>query len=582
MQQLLDEISLLLSSSLWDTIQITENQLQTPPKKDLWDLCIALFDYMKQYKIWPNHIADTIVSQHNLRDNSVIESISQAWPYLNIKLSKLFYAEVFYSYFSSKAYYSYKENQGVVVVDYIWANVWKPMHIWHLCTPLQWQTCINTFKKLWYQVIGDSHIGDWWIIFWKLIVWYSYYWDEEQLKNDAVEHLFEIYVKISSDAESNSKLEQDFRDAFKLLASGDASSIVLWKKFTSSSIDSMNILLNRLFVQPDYNIGESFYEWLNLPKIEDYPDLKYSMHQIVTELIEKWIATKNDDNSVGVIFSDDSKLPSCILQKRDGTHGYLASDLACIKYRIDNWKPSRIIYFVDVRQQLHFKQAFEIVKQAWWVGDTVLEHAHNGFISLKDWAMSTRKWRIIKLSKLLDEASQRAKNIIVEKRSDFPKNDLEKLSEIVGIGAVKYWYLKKSRELDSVFDWEEFMTFEWNSWPYLQYAYVRARKILLQADTNNFTEMKFEFTLDKETQFIQKLLDFPSVIDEISENYNFHQLCLYLYELTKIFSSFYNDVEVLSENNDVLKYSRLALLKCFTEILEEWFWVLGIQLPHEM
>jgi arginyl-tRNA synthetase len=126
--------------------------------------------------------------------------------------------------------------------------------------------------------------------------------------------------------------------------------------------------------------------------MEDYPDLKFPMNAIVDELIAKNIATKNEDGSVGVVFPDELKLPSCILQKRDGTHGYLASDLASVKYRMDNWAPKKILYFVDVRQKLHFEQAFAISQMAQWLGeDTEITHAYNGFISLKDGAMSTRK-----------------------------------------------------------------------------------------------------------------------------------------------------------------------------------------------
>jgi len=126
----------------------------------------------------------------------------------------------------------------------------------------------------------------------------------------------------------------------------------------------MNIQLARLNVFTDYNIGESFYEGIGLPKMEDYPDMKYSMKDVVQELIKKKIAIQNDDGSVGVEFPEDTKISSCILQKRDGTHGYLASDLACIKYRMENWNPDSIKYFVDARQQLHLKQAFYIAHTA--------------------------------------------------------------------------------------------------------------------------------------------------------------------------------------------------------------------------
>ena len=583
MNQLQKELVNLCEKAFWVEVVVESIVLQAPPKKDLWDQCFWLFEFMKQLRKSPNELWQRLIATLSEEGSDAIESFTVVWPYINIRIKKSYYAELFHDFFTEKKYLHRDiQKEETIIVDYIWANVGKPLHIGHICTPLQWQTGINLLRKLWYTVLWDSHIWDWWIIFWKLIVWYLYYWDDTKLEENAVEHLFDIYVKISAKAEINNELEQKFRDAFKLLSSWDDKSVDMWKKFTSASIDSMNALLNRLFVFPDYNIGESFYEWLNLPKLENYPDLTHSMHEIVKELINKWIATKNDDNSVWVIFSESSKLPSCILQKRDGTHGYLASDLACIKYRIENWSPSRIIYFVDVRQQLHFKQAFEIATQAWWLHDTQLIHAHNGFISLKDGAMSTRKWRIIKLEALLDEAQLRARSIILEKRSDMSEVKLQELSEIIGIGAIKYWYLKKSRELDSVFDWDEYMSFDGNSGPYIQYAYVRAKRIISWYTSVSPENHKLHFSEDLETQFIQKLFDFPELVSEVEKNYSFHQLCLYAYDLTKIFSSFYAELSILNTQDELVKYSRVQLTSCFTKIIEEIFSILAIPLPNEM
>ena len=117
-----------------------------------------------------------------------------------------------------------------------------------------------------------------------------------------------------------------------------------------------------------------------------------------------------------MVFPKESKLPSCILQKRDGTHGYLASDLAAIKYRLRNWNPSKIMYFVDNRQALHFKQLFATVQKA-WIGDNKVEltHAANGFVSLPEGAMSTRHGRVIFLSDLVEESFDRVKKILLER-----------------------------------------------------------------------------------------------------------------------------------------------------------------------
>jgi arginyl-tRNA synthetase len=201
------------------------------------------------------------------------------------------------------------------------------------------------------------------------------------------------------------------------------------------------------------------------------------MKSIVAELIKKGIATKNDDGSVGVIFPEETKIPSCVLQKKDGTGLYLTSDLAAIKYRLTNgWNPSKIIYSVDVRQQLHLRQAITIAQMAWpeLVKNTELFHAFNGFIKLKDGAMSTRKGTLIYLDKLIEEGFSRTKTIIEEKGQSLSDIDIEAIS----IGAIKYSYLAQDREKDVVFDWDKALSFEGNSGPYIQYSYVRAKNIV--------------------------------------------------------------------------------------------------------
>lgn len=566
-------------------VELKEIQLSTPPKASMWDLSFGCFVLAKLLKKAPPVIAQELSELMNSEKYNIpeIEKVEVAAWYLNFFLSSTVYADALDRFLRNDIYWEIKNTKNeTIYIDYIWANVWKPLHIGHMCTPLQGQVVINAFKKLDYNVISDSHIWDWGIIFWKLIVWYSMFGHEEKLQENAVEHLFEIYVRISSAAEQSPELDQEFRDTFKKLSSWDKQMKAIWAKFTKQSISAMNVLLARLNVFPKYNIWESFYEWLGLEKMEDYPDLKYPMHDIVWELIEKNIATKNDDGSVGVVFSENLNLPSCILQKRDSTHWYLASDLASIKYRMDNWNPSKILYFVDVRQKLHFEQAFAIARLAWWLNaETEITHAYNGFISLKDWAMSTRKGKIIKLEALLDEWHKRAKSIISDKRKDVAGNTLQELSEIISIWAIKYWYLKKTRESDSIFDWDEYMSFEWNSGPYIQYAYVRAKKILISENIeNNFEDLKFENP--QENNLIAHIITFPNIVRELTSHYHPHILCSYVYELTKLFSWVYANVQILSEEDVVLKKSRLALLTAFTTVLEECFDILGISLPNEM
>ncbi len=579
-----------LISLLKDTIKSLYNldiqniKLETPPKKELWDFAFWAFLLARDLKKNPNLIAIEISEKIN--QNNLIDKASVDWPYLNIFLNKSSFNDLFINIYSSEFFDNISKTwkDKTIFIDYIWANVWKPLHIWHMCTPNQWQAMINAYKKLGYNVVSDSHIWDWWIIFGKLILAYKTWWDEQKLKENAVDYLLELYVKVTSETEKNpEELEQKIRNEFKLLSSWDSDSVELWKKFTSYSIDSMNEQLARLNIKPDYNIWESFYEWLNLPKLENYPDLKDDMHSIVNELIEKNIATKNEDNSVWVDFWEDSKIPSCMLQKRDWTHWYLASDLSAVKYRMQNWNPEKIVYFVDSRQQMHLKQVFEISKKAWWTNNTELFHASNWFISLKDWAMSTRSGRIIKLDTLLDESENRAKKIILEKRDDIVWEELEELSKIIWIWAIKYWYLKKSRESDVIFDWDEFMTFEGNSWPYIQYAYVRSIRILenFWKDLSNINN-KIIFENDEETDLIKNLYIYENILLEATKTNHPHLLCKYSYDITKSFNSFYNNIHILNEEDFDKKISRLKLVELFWIILKDTFSILWIDMPNKM
>ena len=591
---------------LKEQTNLEQINLSKPPKAEMWDFAFGVFPLAKIYKKSPNQIAEELLEKITKNKPNFIDKVEQAWPYLNFFLSKNAYSELFKNILNEKIE-NPENKKRTIFIDYIWANVGKPLHIGHMCTPNLWQAIINVYKKLWYNVISDSHIGDWGIIFWKLIVAYQNWWDEKALKENAVEHLFQLYVKATSEEEKDPTWKDKFQEAFKKLSEWDKEYINLWALFTKESIKSMNKQLAKLNVKPDYNIWESFYEGLPLPKLENYPDLIRSMKEIVKELLEKWIATKNEDNSVWVIFPEELNIPSTILQKKNWTHWYLASDLAAVKYRIYRWKPEKIIYFVDVRQSLHFKQVFAISKLAWWTKwvdknlekEVKLIHAPNGFVKLKDGAMSTRKWKIIKLEALLDEAVQRAKKIILDKKlqkweiteeeykllsSDNHQDkssDISLLAEIIWIGAIKYEYLRKNRELDIVFDWDQFMTFEWNSAPYIMYSYVRWLSILNKANFKNYPE-KYIFETDQEQELIKKLSEYKKILEETAEKYYPHILANYTYELTKLFNNFYNNIPVLNENDEAKKQSRLSLIKKTTDTIKDSFDLLGIKLPERM
>ena len=605
-------------------------EISPAPKKELGEYCIGVFQLTKIVGKVPNMIAEEL-AQELAKHTETFVSTNFIGGYVNFFLTDTVWWEIF-SWIWKNA--TEKAENKTIVVDYIGANAGKPLHIWHLCTPSVGQTICNIYKHLGYNAIGDSHFGDWGGIFGKLIwEWkneeieiicnslnlsirnaelYSSQLNHEITREEllfkcldffGIEILLSLYqlfhetdswvlmVWDQNDPTSiiNHKIaikEEWAREEFKKLSLWDNENVALWKRFTSISISEIEIKLDELNVHATYNIGESFYEWLGLrPNNEDYPDLKYTMKDIVQELITKWIATQNEDGSVGVVFPEETKMPSCVLQKKDGTGLYLTSDLAAIKYRLTNgWNPSKIIYCVDVRQQLHLKQAFWIAKAAWpelGVENIEFFHAFNGFIKLKDGAMSTRHGTVIFLEDLIKEGFTRTKNILTEKWRSLSDDNIQAIT----IGAIKYSYLAQDREKDVVFDWDKALNFEWNSGPYIQYAHVRAKKIL--PDDFKETKEQIDFTESElstyDKSLIQSLIRMDDIIQETANKYKPHILAGYSYELAVNFNSFYvHTPKILEEKNESLRLLRLSLCSQFVQQIKLCFELLGISMPTEM
>lgn len=680
-QKILD----IVVAEFWITLPNIDSCLSNPPKPELWDFAFSCFIIAKELKSNPNEIANKL-SQAINKETESFKNASAMWWYVNFALTDKEYINNLNSIQLDQK----SPKNETIIVDYIWANVGKPLHIWHLCTPSIWQTIINTYKYLGYNVISDSHFGDWGWIFGKLITMqkliirdkgWSTYWktlelpehekleykdifnnrlrilleklDEPQneiiknaftemnilynkLKdltskwepepdNDFMNRMYYSYVFVTFLCENDSYIDNKCREEFQLLSwiwinqenkeqySSHIYNIERWKHITKNSIAASNYYIGLLKIKPQYNIWESFYEWLDLPRPnnEDYPELKYNMKDIVKELLDGKIATQNEDWSVWVVFPDEAKMPSCVLQKKDWTWLYLTSDLAAIKYRITSeWKNknqkvlpkvSKIIYCVDVRQQLHLKQAFYIAHRAWdniWLDNTELFHAYNGFIKLKEGAMSTRKWTVIFLKDLIEQWYSRTREILEWKWRKLSEDNIRKIT----IAAIKYSYLSQDREKDVVFDWNKALNFEWNSWPYIQYAYVRASKVIKEFN-NTIRHVEFSsVSIDPESssgwqisdlgwqelsQFdksiIKKLSQFEEKVLESANKYKPHIIAQYCYELAGEFNSFYvNTPKILEEKNMNLKNLRLTLIEKTKEVLLKWFELLAMEMPDEM
>ncbi|MBC7503427.1 arginine--tRNA ligase [Candidatus Gracilibacteria bacterium] len=610
--------------------------LSAPPKSEHGEYCFGVFTLAKPLGKSPNQIAEEIATE--LRKDSIhFTQINTIGGYVNLSCT----ASVWMDILSQVENTRQESKNQTIVVDYIGANAGKPLHIGHICTPSIGQVICNIYRHLGYDVIGDSHFGDWGGIFGKLI--YAWKYEEEitifnklddlikpelwaqlslEIKNKPRSEKFEILLQdlgvdfilalyrsfhqivlkegiIVDGSEEIKQKETLAREEFQKLSQGDSENAELWKRFTAISVIEIEKKLSILEIKATYNIGESFYEGLDLPRPNNelYPllngengDKKCTMKDIVAELTGKGIATDNsiltngEDKSMGVVFPEETKIPSCVLQKKDGTGLYLTSDLAAIKYRMTNgWNPSKIIYCVDVRQQLHLRQVFWIAKKAWGLEDVELFHAFNGFIKLKEGAMSTRHGTVILLEALITEGKERT-NKLLEEKGRTGDNALSPSDiEAITIGAIKYSYLSQDREKDVTFDWDKALAFEGNSGPYIQYACVRAQKIVGTIAKKEYDFSQIQGLSLHDTVLIRTLAEMESKIQITADTYKPHTLALYAYNLAVCFNSFYvHTPKILEESDANMKSLRITLCRLTAEKLTLAFDLLAIRMPNEM
>lgn len=275
-----------------------------------------------------------------------------------------------------------------------------------------------------------------------------------------------------------------------------------------------------------------------------------------------------------------------IIQKKDGGYLYTTTDIACAKYRYETLHADRVLYYIDSRQHQHLMQAWTIVRKAGYVPDCVpLEHHMFGMMLGKDGKpFKTRAGGTVKLSDLLDEALERARRLVAEKNPDMPADELEKLANAVGIGAVKYADLSKNRTTDYIFDWDNMLAFEGNTAPYMQYAYTRVLSVFRKAniDESVLANATVTITEGREAQLAARLLQFEETLTVVARDGTPHVMCAYLYDLAGLFSGFYEHCPILSAENESVRNSRLKLAQLTAKTLKLGLDTLGIETVERM
>ena len=518
----------------------------------------------------PREIASTLVE--NFSENDIIQKLEIAGPgFINIYLKNGFLNEEIKKVENEKYDFSFLNTNKTVIIDYSSPNIAKRMHIGHLRSTIIGDSIKRILQFLGFHTLADNHIGDWGTQFGKLIVAYKNWLDKKAYEKDPIGELEKIYVKFSDEAKINPALEDEAREELKKLQLGDKNNQKLWKEFIDISLKEYNKVYDRLNVNFDYYFGESFYNDM--------------MPSVLEELKQKGIA--KEDQGALVVFFENNRLPPAIVQKKDGSFLYTTSDLATMKFRKDDLKVDEAVYLTDDRQQNHFKQVFEIGRMLGELYNYKKTHIVFGIMRLGNGIIfSSRSGNTIRLVDLLDEAKAQVKKVIDEKNPDIPEDEKDKIAEIVGSGAIKYFDLSQNRTSDITFTWDKVLSFEGNTGPYLQYTYVRIMSIFRKLKEENIEVKNNDIISDDmngiERELTVELLRFPQAVVKSYENYRPNIIADYLFDTAKLFNNFYNSSSILKEEDKKVMDARILLARKTAFVLKEGLSLLGINTVNRM
>lgn len=467
-----------------------------------------------------------------------------------------------------------------VVIDYSGPNLAKEMHVGHLRSTIIGDALARLLEFQGHHVIRQNHVGDWGTQFGMLIAEL-----EDESKKIKFGESIELKLKdlevFYQQAKKHFDDDQDFADRARnnvvRLQSEDDWVLGLWKQFKNISLQHSTEIYEQLNVTlKDEDVrGESFYN--------------HDLATLVKELQEQGLAKESEGAQVVFLqeLADKDGNPSpVIIQKQGGGFLYATTDLAALRYRVKTLAADRIMYFIDARQSLHLQQVFTLARKAKFVSDAVsLEHLAFGTMMGSDGKpFKTRTGGTVKLADLLIEAVERASAVVGEKSSELSATEITEIARKVGIGAVKYADLCKTRTNDYIFSWESMLSFEGNTAPYLQYAYTRVQSIFRKAGvTPESLTQDLIIATEQEKTLAIKLLQFSEVLDQVAREALPHLLCTYIYDVASLYMTFYEACPILKEGiAPELRDSRLRLCHLVARTIQQGLDLLGIEVMERM
>lgn len=551
--------------------------LSPPPKSDMGDLAFPCFGLSKELKLSPHIIAQelcSIFTQTEHIKNDAIKEVKNFGPYINFFLNEKSINQMVLNSIISEELF--KQNlilkSPKTIIEYSQPNTHKVMHVGHMRNLCLGNALINLYRYVGIDTISTTFPGDVGTHVAKCLWYMKNYSNEEIPPERKGEWLGGLYVKGNDllEKEKGSPKEASNREELtqilKQLHAGSGIYYDLWKETRQWSLELMQEVYNWADVKFDSWYWES--------------DVDAASVALVNEYLEKGLF-KKDNGAVGIDLSDD-KLGFCLLLKSDGTGLYATKDLELARRKFVDQKIEKSLYVVDNRQSLHFKQVFKTLEKMGFENAKNCLHIQYEMVELKDGAMSSRKGNIVPIQTLIDEMSTTIINDYLYKyKDDWTEKEINQTAHIVAAGAIKYGMTRIDSNKKIIFEMKEWLKLDGESGPYIQYVHARIKSMLQKVGAYSIVDYtSLIHPLEKE--IINKLSQFNNIIEQCVENNKTHPLNAFLYDLAKLYNSFYAECSVLKADSDALKFARADLSKAVALSLKYGLKLLGITAPDKM
>jgi arginyl-tRNA synthetase len=552
-----------------------------------WDVAVPCFHLAKQLNTSPQEVAqrlvDTII-QWQLSGNPLVSLLECRWAwwakavqwYLNLRFSGSWYwsAVIERSLTLGDAWGRKSAIGKTMLVESPSPNTNKPLHLGHVRNMLLGSAVTNILRAVGYTVVTTEVVNDRGIHICKSMLAYqkTARWTQPNKKSD--HFVGDFYVAYSHYLAGHPEAEYETTQMLQAWEQWDPEVRALWEQMNRWALDWFAETYKRfgVTIQARYFESDHYEAW----------------KELVIEAYEKGVFGKDEKGNIVAHFDGEGNhLPPKVLLRADGTSIYITQDLALAAIRNKDFAVDGMIYVVWNEQEDHFKALFLLLKKLWFARADRCYHLSYGMIRLPDWKMKSREGNVVDADTLADDMHRQAFAVLQERHPELEDQELHQRAEAIALWAISFFMLKYEASKDFVFDVRSSLSFEWETWPYIQYTAARCASLLRsghqsvdRSAIDEWYSALADAESDKERYLLVDLSRYEDVVADAARTYDPSYVARYLLDLAHSFNSYYHDTRIRSD--DALADVRLTIVKAVLHTMRQASQLLNIVLLDEM